>query len=327
MHMDTYSVGTQMKTYTYSLQKYRNPSDKHTCPQCGRKHCFKYYVDHNNEPLDERVGYCDHQSSCGYNYTPRQYFADNPDRSQAHSHIEPTRPSYKVRPLPQPADPSFLDEKYVSRSLTSVDRPSDLVSFMLTLFDAAIVSEVCRLYRLGMTHDGRTIFWQIDAQNRVRTGLIMRYNADGHRDRLKPGAFNWAHSVLTKRGEVSDFNLRQCLFGEHLLTEFPDKEVALVEGAKSALIGTAYMPEYVWVATCGKNQFKPEVLSPLRGRKVTVYPDIDGYAHWKKAAPGISAQTGCASIKISGFLEYIATDEQRAAHIDIADLIVDTLRP
>jgi hypothetical protein len=37
-------------------------------------------------------------------------------------------------------------------------------------------------YRLGATRDGAVIFWQIDRENKVRTGKVMQYNPeDGHR--------------------------------------------------------------------------------------------------------------------------------------------------
>ena len=310
------------KTYRYSLQKYRSPADKHTCPSCGRRRCFKYYVDEDGQKLDERVGYCDHQASCGYHYTPKQFFADNPQRSEPMARNRPIAPP---RPVP-PLEPSFLDSTLVERSRASIYRQSDLITFLLTIFNTDTVNDLCDRYRMGMTRDRRTIFWQIDIGNRVRTGLIMKYRPDGHRDHDAPGAFNWAHAILAKRGEVRDFRLAQCLFGEHLLAEFPQRDVALVEGAKSALICAAWMPQYVWVATCGKNQFKADVLRVLRGRNVTVFPDVDGYDRWRAAAAELSARIGCASLRVSDLVQRLATPEQLAAHIDIADLVVEIRR-
>ena len=53
---------------------------------------------------------------------------------------------------------------------------------------------------------------------------------------------------MKRSGELpKDFNMVQCLFGEHLLRLHPDKKVAVVESEKTAVICSALMPEYVWV--------------------------------------------------------------------------------
>ena len=79
---------TAMSHY-YTLQKYTNPSSRHTCPACGRQRCFTLYVDPDANPLHETVGRCDHESSCGYHRTPRQYFHDHPEHRH-HCHPERT---------------------------------------------------------------------------------------------------------------------------------------------------------------------------------------------------------------------------------------------
>lgn len=63
----------------FSLQKYAGIRSRHTCPACGRKRCFTLYVDENGVPLAENVGRCDHESGCGYHYTPKEWFRDHPE--------------------------------------------------------------------------------------------------------------------------------------------------------------------------------------------------------------------------------------------------------
>ena len=87
--------------YKYHLQKYAGTASRHTCPACGRPRCFTMYVDDNNEPLDPAVGKCDHDSSCGYHYTPREYYRDHPDWKQ--DWREPKRQF--VKPKPQQPKP------------------------------------------------------------------------------------------------------------------------------------------------------------------------------------------------------------------------------
>ena len=69
-----------MNTYRFTLERYRGLSSRYTCPQCGRKHTFTRYIDteNNNNYLSERVGKCNRLDKCGYHYTPKQYFTDNP---------------------------------------------------------------------------------------------------------------------------------------------------------------------------------------------------------------------------------------------------------
>ena len=66
--------------YRYQLERYRGRGTRYNCPQCGRKYTFTRYIDtHNgNTYVNERVGKCNRLDKCGYHYTPRQYFEDNP---------------------------------------------------------------------------------------------------------------------------------------------------------------------------------------------------------------------------------------------------------
>lgn len=66
-----------MSEYRFHLQKYR-PGSKTVCPGCGRKGCFTRYIDEEGlVSFPDNVGKCDHINSCGYHYTPKEYFNDN----------------------------------------------------------------------------------------------------------------------------------------------------------------------------------------------------------------------------------------------------------
>ena len=65
--------------YRYQLEKYRGRGSRYVCPQCGRKYTFTKYIDTNNNTyVNDNVGKCNPLDKCGYHYTPRQYFEDNP---------------------------------------------------------------------------------------------------------------------------------------------------------------------------------------------------------------------------------------------------------
>ena len=149
----------------------------------------------------------------------------------------------------------------------------------------------------------------------------MKYNpATGKRVKDPDAKFkiNWVHSLLKKSGTLDEsWQLTQCLFGEHLLSQYPDKPIALVESEKTAIICSALIPQYLWLATGGKSQLSQDKLSVLAGRKAIAFPDIDGYEEWKKKLSATEID-----ITVSDILQRYATEEQRKAHIDIADLLI-----
>ena len=152
----------------------------------------------------------------------------------------------------------------------------------------------------------------------------MKYGEDGHR--IKDGyGVNWVHAKMKKDGLLpDDWELTQCLFGEHLLnwSMNKNKTVALVESEKTALIGAACYPQYLWLATGGKSQMSDEKMKVLSGRTVIMFPDVDGYNEWAERAKTF---TFCKII-VSDALEKNASPEQRAAKIDIADVLIAELK-
>ena len=193
------------------------------------------------------------------------------------------------------------------------------------MIPSSAIDRIIADYRLASTPDQAIIFQQIDQDNLCRTGKIMQYNpATGHRikDPNKPGRINWLHSILKRRKQLPpDWQLTQCLFGEHLLSSDQGKTVALVESEKTAIICSAMMPQYLWLATGGKSGLTSERLSSLKGRKIIVFPDIDAFKDWQQKIftfPHLD-------IRISRLLEDNATPADRVAHIDLADWILKYL--
>lgn len=302
--------------YKYHLQKYSGISSRHTCPNCGAKHSFVLYVDENNEPIHETVGRCNHESSCGYNYTPSQYFHDHPDSGQFKPRYKPhsiSRNTLRKKNL------CTIPDRYVSASLKFTKR-SDLTKWLLTFIDPLIVEGLTDLYRLGVTSAGDVIYFQIDTKGRCRSGKIMKYDPQtGHRikDDSTPGKVTWIHSILKSRKLLpSSWELTQCLFGEHLLTEYPDHKVILVESEKTALIGCAFMPQYTWLATGGKSNINSEKLSVLKNREVIAYPDRDAIGLWKEKLAVFP------NIRVSDLMERYAEADGLPENADLADWII-----
>lgn len=315
----------------YQLEKYKNPSSRHTCPSCGDKRSFAYYVDEDGQMLDERVGRCNHESGCGYHYTPRQYFEDNPN-IKGGFHSTPM-----VRQIPR--EPDFIPIDILVKCLTGI-KNNELMFFIWRLFDRHKTEwETTATYRLSTnyyvgTYGHDAIFWQVDINGNIRTGKIMKYGDNGHR--IKDGfGIDWVHSKLKKKKMLPDgFNMVQCLFGEHLLNKYPQKPVAVVESEKTALLGAAYFDGYVWVATGGKSSGLMDKFKVLKSRDVVLFPDVDGFAGWQDVA---KSMTFCNSVKVSNFLmresnQTILDNVAKVAEvedkgkIDIGDWIVYDMR-
>lgn len=152
----------------------------------------------------------------------------------------------------------------------------------------------------------------------------MKYDPNtGHRikDENIPFKVTWVHSVLkTRKALPEDWQLTQCLFGEHLLPIYPQARIALVESEKTAIICATLMPQYIWLATGDKTQLGDK-LKVLSGRDVIAFPDVDGYTEWKTKLALIPS----LNIRVSDFLEKNTTPAQREAHIDIADRLIEEL--
>jgi hypothetical protein len=221
-------------------------------------------VDERGEALDPSVGKCDHLSSCGYHLTPAAFFREHPERRPGPDwryekvDIEELR---RQGAALRAKEPCVIPFEVVQLSMLR-KRRSDLVLFLERVLDPVVVEGLVEAYRLGTTRGGDVIFWEIDVEGRCRTGKVMKYDREsGHRvkDEAVAGRVNWVHSML-KRADLtpprwllpSGWELRQCLFGEHLLREFPEKTVALVESEKTAVICAGLMPGHLWLATGGK---------------------------------------------------------------------------
>ena len=315
-HWDNRDKTHETMSHYYSLQKYTDPATRHTCPNCGRSKCFTMYVDPEGIPIHKTVGRCDHESSCGYHLTPKQYFRE-------HSHERPYCHSERNERLSIPNNRQDHHSLNLipSNLLPSPSGDNHLIAYLKTLIPNPFIDRIIIDYHIASTSDHATIFLQLDLNGNCRTGKIMQYDpATGHRikDEAVPGRISWLHTRLKRRHQLpKDWQITQCLFGEHLLQKYPDKTVALVESEKTAIICSALMPEYLWLATGGKSQFNQR-LAVLKSRKIIAFPDIDGYHTWLNK----STDFPFLDLRVSDLLEKNATPADREAHIDLADWLL-----
>lgn len=234
---------------------------KVNCPYCNSRGTWVRYYDFNSHAyLPERFGRCDREHSCGVHMKPP---STNKDGKQ-----------------------NRLSSHLVGKSLNNYDNNAFTV-WIASMFGHEEAIEICARYNVGTTKDGRTVFWQVDRFGGVRSGKVMKYKPDGHRD--KSGQ-TWVHSIL----ELENFELEQCLFGEHLLSLNPELPVVIFESEKTAILYELYQPDQFVSLACGTlNGLGGKSLNRIKvkclvGRDVVLFPDASGkgqaFSQWSNLA-------------------------------------------
>jgi hypothetical protein len=211
---------------------------------------------------------------------------------------------------------SFIPIEVVEASLKGYEA-NNFVTYLKNLFGIEVTNQLIGKYFIATSKlwDGATVFWQIGITGKVSTGKIMLYDPNtGHRVKEPFNHISWAHKGL----KLPEFELRQCLFGEHLLRDTL-KPVALVESEKTAIIASVYLPKFTWLAVGGKQNLTCTMMQALKGRRVVLFPDLKGYEKWNAFA---KEHSHLAKFTVSDFLERKASKEEKEQGLDLADYLV-----
>jgi Domain of unknown function (DUF6371)/Zinc beta-ribbon finger, putative len=296
--------------YKYTLHK---SSKKHLCPNCEKKR-FVLYIDvETGNFISPKVGRCDREINCGYHYPPKSFFQDN--NQEYVSKVDNTIPNSSSGD-----EYHFHASDELNKSLTNFDK-NKFIEFLRTKFDTNKIEEMMSNYKIGTAQNNYygTVFWQIDVKQKIRGGKIISYDSYGKRSKY----INWVHSIKTKQNQIQEFNLNQCLFGEHLL-KTSEKVIAIVESEKTACIMSMLFNKYLWLATGSLNGLTSKKVQVLKNSKIILYPDlgIDGlngspFSIWKMKCDQLK-KVGF-DIEISNLLEKKGTDYDKKNGYDIAD--------
>lgn len=254
-------------SYPYSLAK---GGAKDLCPACGhlcRKRTWKRYVDNNTgQLLPIEFGRCNRIESCGHKHSP---YGNQPST------------------IPEVAPPKPISTHpfgWVTHSLQFIIN-NVLYQYLCQIFKVK-VRDAFDNYNVGTIQSEKTgfrdwngscIFWYQNAKGDVLGGKVMQYLPTGKRNsKAKYGGITWLHSL----NRIADFNLGKCLFGEHLLSKYPNKPIGIVESEKTAIIASICNDEYLWLATGGKSNIQPERFIAIADRKVVFFPDLGAEQEW-----------------------------------------------
>ena len=188
------------------------------------------------------------------------------------------------------------------------------------------IEQVLWMYCVGRWHDGRVVFWQIDEAGIVRSGKLMRYMSDGHRDKkYSPG---WVHNQKYVR-KYMDFDhtvFRSTFFGMHLTAKFPDAKIHIVESEKTALICAIHFGDFehhLFIACGGLKNLRTDMMQSLfdADRDIFLWPDKDGIEDWRKF------QEKFPNKRITLYTDFLEQNwqEQDGNKADVADIIIRSM--
>lgn len=265
-----------MQKYNYHLpsaderKKYKHLQGKMTCPECG-ENSFVPYLDEYGKIVDkDKYGRCERVNSCGFIRYPSGIKGRKKAQPAAHFH-------------PQPK-PLFLNqnqrEEIFKPSLRGYDS-NNLIMYLRSLFDEFAVNKMITHYYIGTIDHfkgGATVFWKIDRYGNIHRGKIMQYDPiNGKRVKINgKGLVTSVHSLMKIDGNLPP----ECLFGEHLLSKYPNMFVGLVESEKTAVIASGVVTDCLFLATGGCQGLKEAMCQALKGRNVVLFPDNGKYEEW-----------------------------------------------
>jgi len=253
------------------------------CPNCGKKR-LKPYAYEDGRIESEILGRCQRESNCGYHLKPSDYFKDRGEKFFNETTF--------TKPIPK--ETYFLNKEMCEKLSDNFENSTLLDFFYRTGVD---YTEIFQRYKVGANRAGSTVFFQYDGLN-YRTGKIINYMPNGHRDKSDPFPVHWLHK-LVKDFDESKQQIKQCFFGLHLVHE--KNIICIVESEKTALLCAGLFPQAVWLATGGRTQLQAVAISELGSKRIILFPDTDSVVFWREKVKSIGR---CEVVDTAQFNKY-----------------------
>lgn len=137
-----------MNNHRFILQPYKGVGSRHCCPSCHKKRCFSRYIDTEKQiSFPDDVGRCDHEQSCGYHLTPKEYFERNPEAKPLHGDYT-TQSAWRAKPTEQQKPTSFIASETVAQTLHGYEK-NNIYLFLRSKFGAEETLRLMKDYRVG----------------------------------------------------------------------------------------------------------------------------------------------------------------------------------
>ena len=241
------------------------------------------------------------------------------------------RKKFVPKPIHQ-TKPIYIPTDLFKASLSDYDNNS-FAQYLNRLLGMEKAKELIGRFYIGTSkywNSPTTVFWLIDTDKRITGGQIILFDENGNTVKKPFRHNNWVHKAIIKKYQLGqkpipewlnkydqlEDNKYTCLFGlPQLDKESLTKPVAIVEAAKTAIIATAYLPQYIWLAVGSLSYLNKNRLKDLRGRNITLFPDKGGFDSWNKKAKELN---DLANFTVSDLLERKEAEKDS----DLADYLI-----
>lgn len=255
----------------------RKGGKKERCPQCGQMRFVPFVLAADGQTkAGSQYGRCDREQHCGYYLYPSKSVADIPVRVE------------KV----VTKKPILYSAMYALNA--HIWENNSLLKAFKGLLGEDVLKQAMYDYHCGTGKEGECVYVQYDGE-KVRTAKYIMYDETGHRVKDKDGnslPVKWLHKMWGFACDPNKYELKQCLFGQHLVRNSWDK-IVVVEAEKTAVLMHAYdimmkRTDRLFVACGGSQMLKGAInlycLASLPKEKITLLPDGGQYWNWKRTA-------------------------------------------
>lgn len=323
---------------------------KYTCPCCGQAGKWRRYIDtRTKEQLPEQYGKCERANNCGHYLDPyKDGYASNVFEQERGGDTQAI--VYNQQPAPKELKPCFIPQSVLSKSLENAGTDTLILNLstgngIKRPFTTEIIKQVLDRYKVGVSNawaKGATCFPFIDFAGNVQGVQVKKFDQYNRtekfigKDKQIHPKQNTLHKIIAR--ECDKANLKyplwlteylnwqesggkifNCFFGEHLLNEDPNKTIAIVEAPKTAIVASVYFPQFVWLAVGALSYLTPDRCKVLKGRNVTLFPDLNCFDKWNAKAELLQ---NIATFKVFDFLEQNASNEDKERDFDLCDFLL-----
>jgi hypothetical protein len=211
-------------------------------------------------------------------------------------------------------------------------------------FEINDLEKVIGLYFLGSIFDGYSAgavtFPFIDINGKIRAIQVKQFDSTNHTT-----GTTFIHSIIERQCRQNNEPMPEwltaykknerkvtCLFGEHLLSKYPNNPISLVEAPKTAIYGTLYLgfpdnpANMLWLAVYNLGSLNFDKCKALKGRHVYLFPDLSkdskAYSLWSSKSKELSERIPDTFFEVSDLLEKEAGEIDRLRGSDLADFLI-----
>lgn len=295
------------------LEKYCGSKSRFICPKCKHKSEFTRYINtYTKKYISDNVGICNRIEKCGYHLTPKEYFKNRTDTLLQSDTSDTTLTQFDTNDPRNVFDTLPIETIAKTLDINLTLSNNNFAKYLFKIFSDSLTIELIKKFTIGTAKNNYTVFYQIDNDNKIRTGKKILFDPDtGKRN----GEITFIHKTFT-----NNFNLKQCFFGLQQINR-DYENIAIFESEKTAIIMSVYLENFICLATGGANMIsidKFKILKEKKCKSIILCPDKSLFGIWSEKAIIISKALNL-DICISKFLEKndnVKTGEDIADHLE-----------